>query len=63
MVFVTAFPTDRTYAESLDATDELAPFRDRFVRDDRDLAYLNGNSLGQLPVRTQARIEIGRAHV
>jgi kynureninase len=56
VVFVTAFPTDRTYAESLDTADELAAFRDRFVRDDRDLAYLNGNSLGQLPVRTQARI-------
>jgi kynureninase len=56
VVFVTAFPADRTYAESLDAADELAPFRDRFVRDDRDLVYLNGNSLGQLPIRTQARI-------
>jgi kynureninase len=48
--------TDRTYAESLDAEDELAQFRDRFVRDDRSLIYLDGNSLGPLPVRTQARI-------
>jgi kynureninase len=56
VVHVTAFTTDRTYAESLDAADELGPFRDRFVRDDRELVYLNGNSLGQLPVRTQARI-------
>jgi kynureninase len=56
VVFVTAFPTDRTYAEAQDAADDLAPFRDRFVRDDPELIYLNGNSLGQLPVRTQARI-------
>ena len=56
MVHVTAIPTERTYAEAQDAADDLAPFRDRFVRDDRELIYLNGNSLGQLPVRTQARI-------
>jgi kynureninase len=40
----------------MDSADELAPFRDRFVRQDRDLIYLDGNSLGPLPVRTQARI-------
>ena len=53
---MTAFSTERTYAETQDASDELAPFRERFVRDDPELIYLNGNSLGQLPVRTQARI-------
>jgi kynureninase len=53
---VTTFSADRTYAESLDAADQLAPFRERFVRQDRDLIYLDGNSLGPLPVRTQARI-------
>jgi kynureninase len=56
VVFVTAFPIDRSYAESLDTEDQLAAFRERFVRDDRELIYLNGNSLGPLPVRTQARI-------
>jgi kynureninase len=56
VVPVTEFPTDRSYAESLDAEDELAAFRDRFVRDDRALIYLDGNSLGPLPVRSQARI-------
>jgi kynureninase len=50
------YSADRSYAESLDASDELAGFRDRFVRADRDLIYLDGNSLGPLPVRTQARI-------
>src|SRR5580658_3885180 len=50
------FSADRSYAESLDAADELAGFRDRFVRADHDVIYLDGNSLGPLPVRTQARI-------
>jgi kynureninase len=50
------FPTERAYAEELDAADVLAYFRDRFVRDDPALIYLDGNSLGPLPVRTQARI-------
>jgi kynureninase len=53
---VTTFSADRSYAQALDAADQLAPFRDRFVRHDRELIYLNGNSLGPLPVRTQARI-------
>lgn len=53
---MTTFSADRSYAESLDAADQLAQFRDRFVRHEPDLIYLNGNSLGPLPVRTQARI-------
>jgi len=53
---VTNFDADRSYAEGLDAADQLSSFRDRFVQPDRDLIYLNGNSLGPLPVRTQARI-------
>ena len=53
---VTTFSADRSYAQDLDAADQLAPFRDRFVRHDRELIYLDGNSLGPLPVRTQARI-------
>lgn len=56
MIDVTAFSTDRSYAESQDAEDQLALFRDRFVHDDPALLYLDGNSLGPLPVRTQARI-------
>ncbi len=56
MVLVTAFPADRSYAEALDAEDQLAQFRDRFVHHDPALIYLDGNSLGPLPVRTQARI-------
>ena len=52
-----SFAADRAYAESLDAADQLAHFRDRFVRPNwDDIIYLNGNSLGPLPIRTQARI-------
>jgi len=53
---VTTFSADRSYAATLDSSDELAPFRDRFVHADRDLIYLDGNSLGPLPVRGQARV-------
>ncbi len=53
---MTTFSADRSYALALDAADQLAPFRDRFVRHDRELIYLDGNSLGLLPVRTQAQI-------
>ncbi|HEU5391548.1 MAG TPA: kynureninase [Streptosporangiaceae bacterium] len=48
---------ERAYAEELDAADPLAGFRERFVLDDPDLVYLNGNSLGALPRATLARIE------
>jgi len=54
---VASFSADRAYAEALDAADQLAHFRDRFVRPNwDDVIYLNGNSLGPLPIRTQARI-------
>jgi kynureninase len=50
------FSAERSYAETLDGADELSGFRDRFVRPDRDVVYLDGNSLGPLPFRAQARI-------
>jgi kynureninase len=53
---VTTFRPDRSFAESLDAADPLASFRDRFERDDPSLIYLDGNSLGPLPRTTRARI-------
>jgi len=53
---VTTFSVDPSYTQDLDNADQLASFRDRFVRQDRDLIYLDGNSLGPLPVRSQARI-------
>jgi kynureninase len=48
-------PTDLAYARDLDARDELASFRDRFVIDEPNLIYLDGNSLGRLPKDTAAR--------
>jgi kynureninase len=44
-------------AVALDAADPLAPFRDRFVRGDEPRIYLDGNSLGRMPIAAGARIE------
>lgn len=49
------FSTAPAYAQFLDENDPLAPFRTRFVVDDPDLIYLDGNSLGRLPRDTVAR--------
>ncbi|HNB50453.1 MAG TPA: kynureninase [Anaerolineales bacterium] len=49
------FSTDPSYAQSLDENDPLAGFRTRFVVDDPNLIYLDGNSLGRLPRDTAAR--------
>jgi kynureninase len=46
----------RAAAEALDRADPLAGFRERFVVDDEDLLYLDGNSLGRLPVATRDRL-------
>ena len=48
--------TDRARAERLDAHDPLASFRDRFVIDDPETIYLDGNSLGRLPIATRERL-------
>jgi kynureninase len=45
----------RAYAETLDAADPLAAFRDRFVLDPT-VIYLDGNSLGRLPASTAERL-------
>ncbi|MEU4039623.1 kynureninase [Streptomyces collinus] len=42
-------------AQELDAADELAPLRSRFVLD--DVVYLDGNSLGALPAHVPGRVE------
>ena len=48
---------DRTWAEKLDAADALASYRARFMLGDQELVYLNGNSLGALPLATLRRME------
>ncbi|MGP4091588.1 kynureninase [Streptomyces sp. KR55] len=42
-------------AEKLDAADELSVLRERFVLD--DVVYLDGNSLGALPVSVPGRVD------
>ena len=46
----------RADAVALDAADELARFRDRFVIDEDGPIYLDGNSLGRLPRATADRL-------
>ena len=54
---MTGLPTDRSYAQECDAADPLAPFRQRFVQPaGPPLIYLDGNSLGMLPLATAERI-------
>jgi len=48
--------TDRSFAQQQDAADPLAPLRGRFAWDDPSLIYLDGNSLGMLPLATADRI-------
>ncbi len=42
-------------AEELDATDPLRTFRDRFAFPDPDLVYLDGNSMGRMPMAAPDR--------
>lgn len=49
-------PTDRAHAEALDAADPLAGFRERFVIEDPETVYLDGNSLGRLPKTARERL-------
>ncbi len=49
------FSNSPSYAQQLDDEDPLAGFRSRFVVDDPNLIYLDGNSLGRLPRDTIAR--------
>jgi kynureninase len=46
----------RDEAAALDAADPLASFRGRFVISDPHRVYLDGNSLGRLPVATRDRL-------
>jgi kynureninase len=47
---------ERRHAADLDAADPLAPLRDRFVIPDPGRIYLDGNSLGRLPLLARERL-------
>ena len=53
---MSSFTADRSYALQCDTDDPLASFRERFAIDDPSLIYLDGNSLGRLPLATAERI-------
>jgi kynureninase len=48
--------TSREDALALDRADPLGAFRERFLVDDEPRIYLDGNSLGRLPLATRARL-------
>lgn len=48
--------TDAAYAATLDAADPLATYRQLFVHSDARLIYLDGNSLGRMPVAVRRRV-------
>jgi kynureninase len=48
--------TDRQFALDLDARDPLARFRSQFVIGDPNTCYLDGNSLGRLPLSTVSAV-------
>jgi kynureninase len=50
------FKADATFAERMDKKDELAHFRNEFLFSDPNLIYLDGNSLGRLPLRSAQRL-------
>ena len=49
-------PTHRTTAENLDASDPLAGYKAQFHISDPNLCYLDGNSLGRMPLAAVASI-------
>jgi len=44
-------------SKDLDSDDELAGFRSKFVIEDPNLIYLDGNSLGRLPIKTKELVQ------
>ena len=50
------FDTSEGFARKMDDQDPLKDFRNRFFISDEKVIYLDGNSLGRLPVKTQSLI-------
>jgi kynureninase len=51
------FSSSLKFAKQLDQQDALASYRERFVANDPDLIYLDGNSLGRLPKSVIGRMK------
>lgn len=51
------FETNLNYATSLDKTDRLNKYREQFEISDEKTVYLDGNSLGRLPIRTKSILD------
>ncbi len=51
-----SFDSSPDFAKSLDRQDKLASYRDRFFISDQDMIYMDGNSLGRLPLATSQRV-------
>lgn len=49
--------TDLILAKRMDQEDPLKDFRDKFVINNPNEIYLNGNSLGPLPIKTKEKLE------
>ncbi|MDZ7764739.1 MAG: kynureninase [Melioribacteraceae bacterium] len=49
--------TDLSLAKQLDEKDKLKDFRKEFIHTDSKTIYLDGNSLGKLPFKTQQRLK------
>jgi kynureninase len=47
------FETNPEFARKLDENDSLSDFRNQFYIDDDKTIYLDGNSLGRLPLKNQ----------
>ena len=54
---MTNLDTSRQYAQQLDKTDSLAPYREQFAINDPGLIYLDGNSLGRMPKAVVERMQ------
>ena len=54
--------TDRQFALDLDSRDPLARFRSQFVVSDPNICYLDGNSLGRMPIATVESINSFLTH-
>ncbi len=54
------YPSEKGYHEALaaDAADPLSEFRYRFVFTEPDLIYLDGNSLGRMPLTARGTIDV-----